>query len=366
VSWSERVRRLGELIGRPVVDEAVPFVEYATVDSIRHFARAYGDGNPLYSDPAYASAGPWKGLVAPPLWPIASGVCLPSASAIDLGACLGPDGGEPIVVADRWILHRPIVSGTRLERSTELLRVDTEPVDVTIRRRYLADGIMYATQDRTRRYGPRPAPAPPPERAAYSSEALASIDLAYDRHGRRGGAPRWVEDVNVGDRLGPMVKGPLTITDLVEYRSGVGPGPLGAAALDLARGHRAERPALYSLDPSNVPDTVERRHWDEDYARSLGHPTVYDYSHTRLTWFSHLVTDWMGDGGWLMELSASTPGMNYLGDTHWLSGAVVAVGEGSVGIDLQGANQRQEVTCSAQAIVLLPRRPEDVARLIAS
>jgi hypothetical protein len=266
-------------------------------------------------------------------------------------------------VADRWTLLRPVSEGTRLERSTELHGVHTDPVDVTIRRRYVMDGIVYATQDRTRRYGPRPAPVPRPGRAVYTAEALASIDAGYDRQGRRGGVPRWLEDVRVGDRLGPMVKGPLTITDLVEYRSGVGPGPLGASALDLARVHRAERPALYSPDPSNVPDTVERRHWDEDYARSLGHPTVYDYSHTRLTWFSHLVTDWMGDGAWLMELSASTPGMNYLGDTHWLSGTVVAVGEGSARIELQGSNQRHDVTCSGEAVVLLPRRPEDVARL---
>jgi hypothetical protein len=93
---------------------------------------------------------------------------------------------------------------------------------------------------------------------------------------------------------------------------------------------------------------------------------VYDYSHTRLTWFSHLLTDWMGDGGWLMQLSGSMTAANYVGDTHWLSGTVVGVGDGrpdAVRIDLQGFNQRREVTCSGVAVVLLPRRPAVVARL---
>jgi hypothetical protein len=278
-------------------------------------------------------------------------------------------GGEPIVVADTWTLHRPIVEGTRLELVTVLHDVQGGPrgaCDVTIRRRYHSDGLLYATQDRTRRHLPArdPRRGPTQERATYTAAELARIS-GCDDPPRRGGRVRWVDDVAAGEPVGPMIKGPLTITDLVAYRAGVGPGPLGASALGLARLHQAERPELYSLDASNVPDTIERRHWDEDYARSLGHPTVYDYSHTRLTWFSHLLTDWMGDGGWLKQLSCSVTGMNYLGDTHWLEGTVVGVNgdDGAVRIDLQGRNQRGTVTCSAAAVVLLPIRPASVVRV---
>ena len=372
--WAERAYRLVELVGRPVVDDAVAHVEYATVDSIRHFARAYGDGNPLYSDPAYAAAGPWRGLVAPPLFPIAAGVPAPPGDgppAVDVGALLG--GSEPTVLSDSWTFHRPIAEGTRLDRVSLLMAVragparSPEPIDVTIRRQYLAEGRLYATQDRVRRYAPARRPIGDWQpRAIYTPEALARIEADHDRQTRRGSRPRWVEDVAPGDRLGPMVKGPLTITDLVTYRSGVGPGPLGAEALELARPHRAGHPALYAVDASNVPDTVERRHWDEDYARSLGYPTVYDYSHTRLTWLGHLVTDWMGDGAWLQQLSASVTGMNYLGDTHWLEGSVVGPDDDradAVRIELQARNQRHEITCTGTAVVLLPRRPADVVRL---
>ena len=81
-----------------------------------------------------------------------------------------------------------------------------------------------------------------------------------------------------------------------------------------------------------------------------------------MTWFSHLVTNWMGDGGWLRELSGVTNlGANYVGDTHWLEGEVVAISDrgriGEVGLALSGRNQRSELTCQADPVVVLPKRP---------
>jgi acyl dehydratase len=42
-----------------------------TAESVAAFARALGDDNPLYLDPAAAARGPFEGLVAPPTYPIA-------------------------------------------------------------------------------------------------------------------------------------------------------------------------------------------------------------------------------------------------------------------------------------------------------
>ena len=41
--------------------------ETVTADTIGRFARALGDTNPLYSDPVYAEAGVYRGIIAPPL-----------------------------------------------------------------------------------------------------------------------------------------------------------------------------------------------------------------------------------------------------------------------------------------------------------
>jgi hypothetical protein len=206
--------------------------------------------------------------------------------------------------------------------------------------------------------------------ARYTPEALAAIDAAYAAATRRGAAPFVADEVEAGTRLPQMVKGPLTVTDLVTYRAGVGPGPLGGEPLRLAYLNRQRLPRLYTPDESGAPDIVERRHYDVAFARTLGYPSAYDYSHTRLTWLSHLVTDWMGDGGWLWSLTGRTLANNYVGDTHWLDAVVTAVdageGLGAVTLRLEGRNQEGELTCDGEALVLLPRRgggPVDDAAL---
>jgi acyl dehydratase len=359
-------------VGCPIRDTVPPHVTVASVDAIRHFARAYGDGNPLYSDPVYAMASTREGLCAPPLFGLATGTPRPSADpedVVDMDQV--PGGRSQTILLDRWALTRPIWEGTRLNRDKVLLDAALESgagvptCVVTERTVYSADDVVYAVRDRSRRFrlGPVAKPAViPVQRTQYSPEYLAEIERAYDTASRRGADPLHMEDISVGDHLGPLVKGPLTVTDLVEYRSGVGPGPLGGEALALAYANRQQRPELYSSDAWGVPDIVERRHWDETFAESLGLLSATDYSHTRMTWFSHLVTNWMGDGGWLRELSGVTNlGMNYVGDTHWLEGDVVAISDrgriGEVELALSGRNQRSELTCRADAVVVLPKRP---------
>ncbi|MEZ5134631.1 MAG: hypothetical protein R2699_06125 [Acidimicrobiales bacterium] len=65
---------------------------------------------------------------------------------------------------------------------------------------------------------------------------MAAIDEVYagERDRRRGAEPRWFEDVAVGDELGPIVKGPLRVTDMVCWHVGVGMGLYGVKALRLA------------------------------------------------------------------------------------------------------------------------------------
>jgi len=373
--------RLATLVGAPVLDLVAPYVAIASADAIRRFARAYGDDNPLYSDPAYAAASVRAGLVAPPLFPLATGAPQRSEGRsgwVELDRVPGTIG--PTIVSERWLLTRQIPEGARLQRARFLHQVsapdgpDRETFDVTERTLY-TQGPRYALRDRVRRYrvmnvepsdrgAARQSLASPGvrERTRYGAEALAQVDAVYGHWARRGARTLYAEEVAPGTRLGPMAKGPLTVTDLVEYRAGVGPGPLGGEALALAYRNRQRRPDLYAPDEWGVPDIIERRHFDDAFARSLGMPGATDYSHTRLTWLSHLLTDWMGDGGWVLELSGTTAlGENYAGDTHLIEGEVVEVGtDGPVGvvrISLAGRNQLGQVTCRADAVVLLPKHP---------
>jgi acyl dehydratase len=371
---AERVAALAHLVGQPTGHAEPPYVEFVTVDAIRHFSRAYGDGNPLYCDPEYAARSARGALVAPPLFPIATGSPAASsidADAVDVAAVLGV--APPNAPAhDRWTLHRPIVVGTRLTRTTTIhgvapVAVDgsspPDAVDVTERTQYEAYGRRFATHDRVRRYAREPDPPPDQanrELASYLPDDLAAIERMYEMEARRGAVTRAAETVAVGDSLGEIVKGPLTVTDLITYRAGVGPGPLGAAALRLGSLSRRDRPGTWSANASGVPETLERRHWDVGYARALGYPSAYDYSHTRLTWFTHLLTNWCGDGGWVWRVEASVLAPNYVGDTHWVTGTVARVeivdGVGAVDVELAARNQLDQVTCIGDAVVLLPTR----------
>ena len=171
--------------------------------------------------------------------------------------------------------------------------------------------------------------------------------------------------MEVGDELQPRVKGPLTTTDVVVWHLGWGmqltpPGTFGIAARV-----RRKAPGLYPPNALNIPDTVQRLHWEPERARELGLPAPYDYGGMRETWLCHLITDWIGDDGWLWRLRCEHRKFNYLGDTTWVRGTVVGKhltdGRAEVHLEVRCENQRGEVTTPGTAVVLLPTRDRAVA-----
>jgi hypothetical protein len=204
----------------------------------------------------------------------------------------------------------------------------------------------------------------------YSDEELSRIDEAYEGEPRRrrGAEPRWWEDVREGDEVGPLVKGPLRITDIVCWHVGMGMGLYGVKPLRLGFQQRQRLPRFFRPDDLNVPDVQQRVHWDQEWARRAGNPAVYDYGRMRETWLIHLCTDWMGDDAWLWKLDCEFRRFNYVGDTHWMRGRVsrTFLAEGdrcAVELEIWGENQRGEVTTPGHATVLLPSRRHGDVRL---
>ena len=117
-----------------------------------------------------------------------------------------------------------------------------------------------------------------------------------------------------------MVKGPLTVTDMICWHAGMGMGLYGVRPLRLGYQNRQRIPRFFHRDPQNVPDVMQRVHWDPEFARRAGNPTTYDYGRMRETWLIHLCTDWMGDDAWLWKLDCEFRQFNYVGDTQWLRG----------------------------------------------
>jgi hypothetical protein len=204
----------------------------------------------------------------------------------------------------------------------------------------------------------------------YRDDEIAAIDDAYSTEvaRRRGKEPRFFEDVHEGDELGPLVKGPLRVTDIVCWHVGVGMGLYGVKPLRLGFEQRRRVPRFFRPDALNVPDVQQRVHWDPEWARRAGSPTTYDYGRMRETWLIHLCTDWMGDDAWLWKLDCEFRRFNYVGDTHWMQGRVVRTylaedDRPAVDVELSGRNQRGEVTTPGHATMLLPSREHGPVRL---
>jgi len=204
----------------------------------------------------------------------------------------------------------------------------------------------------------------------YSDEEIDRISeqISAERDRRRGSDPRFWEDVEVGDEVGPLVKGPLRVTDMVVWHTGMGMGLYGVAALRLSDDQRRRMPRFFKRDDLNIPDVQQRVHWDPEWARRAGNPASYDYGRMRETWFIHLCTDWMGDDAWLWKLDCQFRRFNYVGDTHWMRGIVRAkyLADGdrpAVDLEIWGENQRGERTTPGHATILLPSREHGEVRL---
>jgi hypothetical protein len=199
------------------------------------------------------------------------------------------------------------------------------------------------------------------EPAFYTDEQLAEIDAAYDQEFLRGASKWYWEDVTVGEDLPTMVKGPLTITDQINFYMGSGWIAYGNPPLRLAYENRKTMPRFYTRNEFNSWDTVQRVHWDVPAARSVGVTMMYDIGPMRFAWLTHYCTSLAGDDGWLYRVRAELRRFNYVGDTTWLTGRVVSKRIDSeigpcVEIEVTATNQRGTENITGEATILLPSR----------
>jgi acyl dehydratase len=95
-------------------------------------------------------------------------------------------------------------------------------------------------------------------------------------------------------------------------------------------------------------------------AGELGMPAAYDYGSQRGALASHLMTNWIGNDGWLALHDVEYRGMVFLGDTVWFKGSVTRkFTQGAnrfVEVALRGVNQRGETPLRGRAVAALPSR----------
>ena len=353
----------------------------ATHDSMRNFARSYGDDNPLYSSEHYGDSTRWGGQIAPPMIGIALNKPLLADKTGEKRRLPSFRGIHVFVSGSTWNWYRPLLEGDELysfggiesvvEKKSEFAgrSVIITSANVKMNQRSeivaIARTLAIYTERKTARKKGKYAAIEP---ATYTDEELEAIDAIYEAEIVRGSETRYFEDVEVGEVLQAKAKGPLTETDIIVFHAGgYGFVPYEPCSNRIAYKNRQRIKAFYVKNQYGIPDTSQRVHWDSDWAKAIGNPMAYDYGVMRDCHLAHFITDWMGDDAWLVEQSSEIRKFNYAGDTTFLTGEVVAKriedGRCLVDIEMRGTNERGDVTCPGRATVALPSREHGVVLL---
>jgi acyl dehydratase len=365
----EALESLRKLIGVPITDTVEPWCYEVTRDNMRHYANGIGDTNPLWCDPAYAATAKYGTLVAPPSFVFAlnrilSGYVggLPGVHAMWAGADL------------TW--HQPLRRGTRVTATAylkDLVEHQTRFAGRAIQQIYhveladehggrlcSGDSWCFRTErDAARENGTKYAEQKARAKESYTPERLREIYDLYDQAVLRGAEPRYIEDVEVGQSLPPMIKGPMTVTGFIAFAQGW--GGLYIRANKIAYDLISRHPGLGIPNSLGIPDVPERVHWEADLATEVGAPGAYDYGPERYSWLTHHLTDWMGDDGFLLRHTGQIRRHNVVGDSVLINGTVTEKGTDDQGrptvtIEQQARNQHGDLSAIGKGVVILPGR----------
>lgn len=344
-------------------------------DGVRHLAWGVGDDNPLWLDPEYASATDYGQLVAPPSY-----LYTIHPTFVQIGF----SGVHGFHANTEWKMFKPVYVGQQPSSTTWLHdvvekegRMGGRQILVYFRTVYFDENqevlaecttsSMRIQRDKARSKGKHSEW----EQKHWTVEELEPIEEAQFQEKPRGRNHRWFEDVNVGDQLEEVSKGPLNLTDMIAWY--VGSVPVYSPAHELAIKQYRHKPKFYYRNTTTgALESGIRVHEDVAAAKAAGVPAPYDLGVQRNQWQFHLLTNWIGDDGWIVESSAEYRAFNFFGDIQFLGGEVVdkevtADGEHLVHLKLWSKNQRGEDTMPGTAIVSLPSKEAEqspVARRI--
>jgi acyl dehydratase len=342
-----------------------PWRTEATRDAIYHLALAIGDLSPMYLDEEYAKRTRWGTLLAPPIM-IQSFDTLRAVGSAGLPE--GFPGVHSIWSGSMYEYEQPLKLGDRVHSKSYLKEVrEVESGFAGGRAVYQTYEAVYWNQQdekigvrqdtwirnerhktkQTAKYGEI-------ELAKWSLDEVHELWKHYDQE-ERTVARRW-DDVQVGDVLPAILKGPLTPTAEIAFESFFGIYLVGnKVAANLYKKH----PKLMITNEQGIPEPPQRVHWDNAFTKNLlGLPGAYDLGPERCAWLTQAATNWMGDDGFVRKIEAQYRKFNYMGDVTWIKGTVAEkVRENGLNIarcQVWCENHRGEQTAKALVDVALP------------
>jgi len=330
-----------------------------TADAIRHYAYGTSDDNPLWIQREYARQSGSGKLVAPPcfvasvLYPALHG----APSVVPLSSLIGE-------LDCTWFM--PILEGDQLRGSARQLEVfesrnrqgrrlvnilaeisyENQRGDVVAR----AESLMVRVEQSGAEL------LADCDIYEYTQAELHTIKRALESETRTGSQGLRRDQIEVGYQLEPLVRGPLTVGDLVCWQAAIGPS-YRAGALGYRDG--LDQPHTVILNPvTGWPVKYSQQHEDALLSRQRGMPAPFDNTVMRWAWLAPLLTNWMGDHGFLKRLGMSANEPIIYGDTNWYRGTVTrcVARESGVALTLKitGTNQRGTVTTTGEAEVEIP------------
>jgi acyl dehydratase len=325
----------------------------ATEDGIRIFVNGEGDLNPLYRDADYARNTKYKCMIAPPNYlytityaqsPLDHGPMIPEIAGYYSGC--DREWFKPVCVGDKFTYRVMCPSDNKEMTSKWAGRkvLSYEQCDYYRQGGDLVAGYSCYDQwidinDVTRLN--THANTEIEKIPVYTKKEIEDIYNAQDAEEIRGARPRYWEDVKVGDELKPVVRGPLSMVEMAAWQAG---------------GHA-----------HNLSDRLNRIMWKKipwaETRMEYGVTIVkrhFAVGQQLEAWRYILLTNWMGDDGFLWKFSAQIRRFVMEGDTTWVKGKVtkkyVDDGKYCVDIDIQNVMQTGAVSVTGGATVILPSR----------
>ena len=357
-----------ELIGKPLRRTRMQWIETATRDAIRHFAWGIGDDNPLWLDPAYAESTHHRTLLAPPclLYAVDSTIVAPKLAGVQW-IYAGTDWTwyDHIRVNDTFAIDARLTA--QIEKSgRRFSRWVLQSGEI----RYTADDgrvVCVATGHCARTPRVKAGGAKSDQTGVqdsnphyYEPDEIARIEAASLVNNRRGSEVLFFEDVNVGEATPVLVKGPLTITDIIAWYSATqGALHYGGAHADALR-YRQRHADYHFNAQTGAKDSAGRGHLEAGTGRDVGMGGAYDVGPQRISWAQQMLCDWIGDHGFLHQLNVSVRQPNLVGDTIWWHGRVtekkVLDGTCFAYLDVEALNQHDVRSAFGTAVVALPSK----------
>jgi acyl dehydratase len=344
--------------------------EYATRHAILRFAEGIGDDNPLWTDEDYAASTPFGGIIAPPSFIFA---CLGSIQ-------VGWPGLGGFHAETRMSFSQPIKVGDKItatvvfdgfdgpiadsnfggRRIKDYLRQEYRNQDDELVATFICSRMRFERGEMQERRESRKIDLPHP----WTPDELTAIEEDILAESPRGALPRYWDDVQVGDEIDTITKGPLGLTDFIAFiAAGAAPIPrLSAHGVALRRYRK--HPKWAFRDPStNALEPVYSVHYNDYAARLQGAQIAYDVGIQRTCWQIHSLTNWMGDAGVLKSLHGQYRAHVYLSDVVRLGGKITAkeiddAGDPVVRVQTWAWNQREQNVMPGSAVIRLPRRAD--------